>query len=88
MPDILVFVARMSQYTRDIFTKNKSECVRLLKKCVNTMEEFPSKEGIKYVKLDPDNIEVVFTVDGAMRSILISTLISLLLPCYAIRSPR
>ena len=63
MPNILVFVARMYQYTKVMFLKDKLECIRPLNKFLKTMKDCHSQEGLKYAKLDPERAEVV-VVDG------------------------
>ena len=65
MPDILIYVARMSQYTEKMFLENIKEPTRLMEKCIKVLKEGPSQDGLKYVHLDPENIEVVVAVDAA-----------------------
>lgn len=60
-----MFVARMYKFTEKMFAENKPECNLLFKKCLKTISDGPSKDGIKYVHLDTANIDVVITVDGS-----------------------
>lgn len=55
-------------YTEAMFLKERKECVRLLKKCIKTMNEGPSKNGMKFVQLDPEQMEEIVVVDAAFET--------------------
>ena len=68
MPDILVFMARLAQYTQAMYEKDKPEVSRLLRKAVKVLLRGPSMNGIRYVTILPENMEVVVCVDAAFAT--------------------
>lgn len=68
MPDILVYVARLAQFTESMYLKDSVEALRLLKKCILVMKAGPSLNGIKYVTIPSDKMEVVVCIDAAFAT--------------------
>ena len=68
MPDILIYCARMSQYTASMFKKDSIEPLRLLKKALKIMNLGPSLDGLKFTTIRPERMEVVVTVDAAFAT--------------------
>lgn len=65
MPDILVFVARLSQYTEKMYNENRAEPKYLLKKPLRIMKSGPPMNGIKFKPILPKDCEVVVCIDAA-----------------------
>lgn len=49
-------------------SKNTTEPISLIYKCLKTLNEGPSKQGLKYERLDPKNIEVLVVAVNTDKS--------------------
>lgn len=68
MPDVLVFVAILAQYTQTMFSNESEEAIRLLKKAVKIMKTGPSMNGIKFLSIPAESMEVVVCIDAAFAT--------------------
>lgn len=68
MPDILIYVARMSQYTESMFTEDSEEPLRLLKKAMKIARSGPSLSGLKFKTIPVEHMEMVICIDAAFAT--------------------
>ena len=68
MPGILVYCAKLAQYTNTLFVNSSYEPLRLLRKTFKIMKHGPSLYGIKHNTFSPDAMEVVVCVDAAFAT--------------------
>ena len=68
MPDILIYCARMAQYTAKMFESDSSEPLRLLRKACRVMISGPSMNGIVFNTIPMNRMEVIVCTDAAFAT--------------------
>eukprot|EP00171_Calliarthron_tuberculosum_P023256 IDg23256t1 len=65
MPDILIFVARLSQVTKSMYEKSPKQYIKILMKLEKVVSGGPSLHGLKYVRLPMHSVEVFVCIDAS-----------------------
>lgn len=68
MPDILIFVAQLSQVTQTVYDNNKKKYVKVLMSLEKALTGGPSLHGLRFVKLDMQRVEVFLCIDASFAT--------------------
>eukprot|EP00171_Calliarthron_tuberculosum_P022600 IDg22600t1 len=65
MPDILIFVARLSQVTQSMYDKNRKKYAKIMMRLEKALTGGPSLHGLSFIKLDMQHVEVFICIDAS-----------------------
>lgn len=68
LPEILVHVAKLSQFTEDIYEKKISLAVKILKQLGQIAHPVRGNKGLSFIRVDPVSSEVLVCVDAAFAT--------------------
>ena len=64
-PYALVFIAYLAQFTEKRFREENAEAMRILRKAWKVLNAEPSINGIKFIQLDVEKMDIVVCIDAA-----------------------
>ncbi len=68
VPNVLVYVDKLAQFTDKRYTAERDEALRLLRKLAKKILSSSSLGGLRYVNIPPDSAEVFICIDAAFAT--------------------